>query len=119
MYNFVVEKLNANDAEYILTKYLVADNSFVKKGQSFAEIETSKTAVVLDAPCDGYIVKKINENSKIKVGEIICAFSKDKLSNLKSRKKNLTNNNKLNKKTNKKLKVSRPYVSSKDDAKKK
>ena len=67
MHNFVIEKLNTIDDEYVLQKYLVPNNNFVKKGQSFVEIETSKTAVVLDAPCDGYIIRKVDENSKIKV----------------------------------------------------
>ena len=110
MHNFVIEQLNANDDEYVLIKYLVPNNNFVKKGQSFAEIETSKTVVVLDAPCDGYIIRKVDENFKIKVGEIICAFSKDKLSNLDSTKEKLINKNNLNKKETVGFQVSRPYM---------
>ena len=110
MHNFVIEQLNANDDEYVLIKYLVPNNNFVKKGQSFAEIETSKTTVVLDAPCDGYIIRKVDENFKIKVGEIICAFSKDKLSNLDSTKEKLINKNNLNKKETVGFQVSRPYM---------
>ena len=68
MHNFVIEQLNANDEEYVLLKYLISNNQFVKKNQSFVEIETSKTAIVLDAPCDGYLVIKIEEDSKINQG---------------------------------------------------
>jgi|TARA_B100000315_G_C14586545_1_gene593335 pyruvate/2-oxoglutarate dehydrogenase complex dihydrolipoamide acyltransferase (E2) component len=97
MHNFVIEKLNTIDDEYVLQKYLVPNNHFVKKGQSFVEIETSKIAVELDAPCDGFIVRKVDENSKIKVGDIICSFFKDKLSDAQLTNVKLINKKNINK----------------------
>ena len=84
MHNFAIEQLNSNDDEYTLTKDLVLDNEFVKKGQPFVEIETSKVSVTLDAPCDGYIKINVKENETMKVGDIICSFSKDKSQDTKN-----------------------------------
>jgi pyruvate/2-oxoglutarate dehydrogenase complex dihydrolipoamide acyltransferase (E2) component len=113
MHNFIIEKLNTNDDEYILIKYLVSNNHFVKKDQPFVEIETSKTTIVLDAPCDGFIIQKVKENSKIKVGDIISSFSKDKLTSIEPIKKKLENDK--NKKYETGYKVSRPYNHSNND----
>jgi len=113
MHNFIIEKLNTNDDEYILIKYLVPNNHFVKKDQSFVEIETSKTTIVLDAPCDGFIIKKVKENSKIKVGDTICSFSKNKLTGIQPIKKKLENDK--NKKYETGYKISRPYNHLKND----
>ena len=109
MHNFVIEQLNANDDEYVLLKYLIPNNHFVKKDQSFVEIETSKTAVVLDAPCDGYLVKKVEEDSKIKPGDIICSFSEKKLNEADLAKEKSINKVKEAKKKQEGFKVSRPY----------
>jgi len=109
MHNFVIEQLNANDDEYVLLKYLIPNNHFVKKDQSFVEIETSKTAVVLDAPCDGYLVKKVEEDSKIKPGDIICSFSEKKLNEADLAKEKSINKVKEAKTKQEGFKVSRPY----------
>ncbi len=121
MHNFAVEQLNSNDDEYTLTKYLVLDNEFVKKGQSFVEIETSKVSVTLDAPCDGYIKIKVKESESMKVGDIICSFSKDKPQNTKNKTNYINQKNNFNDKKNikgKELKVTRPYKKLKDNGNK-
>jgi len=121
MHNFAIEQLNSNDDEYTLTKYLVLDNEFVKKSQSFVEIETSKVSVTLDAPCDGYIKINVKENETMKVGDIICSFSKDKSQDTKNITNDINQKNNLNDQKNSKseeFKVNRPYKKLKENSNK-
>jgi pyruvate/2-oxoglutarate dehydrogenase complex dihydrolipoamide acyltransferase (E2) component len=59
------------DDEVLIQKLFFTNNDKVKKNDELLEIETSKTAIVLESPVDGFIEYKFKEGQSIKVGEII------------------------------------------------
>lgn len=59
------------DDEVIIQNFFFSNNDKVKAKDDILEIETSKTAIVLESPVDGFIEYKFEEGQSIKVGEII------------------------------------------------
>lgn len=64
----VLERLNVNDDEHMFVGFLVEDGSHVEKGTPVAEVETSKSAVELEAPESGQIHFLAQPGQILKVG---------------------------------------------------
>jgi sugar O-acyltransferase (sialic acid O-acetyltransferase NeuD family) len=77
MADLKIEKLNANDEDYLIVSIHVDDNSVVRMGQLVAEIETSKTVVEISAPADGYIRFHYQSGTRIRPGDILANVSSD------------------------------------------
>src|SRR4051812_13755783 len=60
---------NANDTAATLVAWLVQPGSQVKRGQQVALFETSKAAVEIDAPNDGWLVAMAKVGEMIEVGK--------------------------------------------------
>lgn len=54
---FNMPKLGMDMEEGTIVKWLKAEGDAVKKGEAFAEIETDKSTVEVEAPCDGTVLK--------------------------------------------------------------
>jgi pyruvate/2-oxoglutarate dehydrogenase complex dihydrolipoamide acyltransferase (E2) component len=59
------------DEEVLIQNFFFSDNDKVKKNDELLVIETSKTAIVLESPVDGFVEYKFKEGQSIKVGTII------------------------------------------------
>jgi pyruvate/2-oxoglutarate dehydrogenase complex dihydrolipoamide acyltransferase (E2) component len=72
MAEMILERLNVNDDEYVLRSWLVAEGSHVTPGTAIVEVETSKTAVEIEATEAGPITFLAGAGQVVKVGEPIC-----------------------------------------------
>ncbi|MEA2780443.1 MAG: hypothetical protein QOK29_1987 [Rhodospirillaceae bacterium] len=64
----VLPQANANDTAATLVAWLVQPGSQVKRGQQVALFETSKAAVEIDAPDDGWLVAMAKVGEMVEVG---------------------------------------------------
>jgi pyruvate/2-oxoglutarate dehydrogenase complex dihydrolipoamide acyltransferase (E2) component len=63
---------HVNDESVMLVKWLAADGSQVKAGQSLVVIETSKATTEVEAPRAGYLRHGAAEGTEVPVGGIFC-----------------------------------------------
>lgn len=74
MIKITIPKENANDDIVIVGEFLVTDGSKVSKGQSIAELETSKVNFTLNAPEGGFIQYKCEEGAIMEVGATLAVI---------------------------------------------
>jgi pyruvate/2-oxoglutarate dehydrogenase complex dihydrolipoamide acyltransferase (E2) component len=67
----IVPKDNVNDEEVIVLQINFKSSEKVQKGDHILDLETSKTAISIDAPCDGYLDLKVSEGEEILVGSLL------------------------------------------------
>jgi pyruvate/2-oxoglutarate dehydrogenase complex dihydrolipoamide acyltransferase (E2) component len=67
----IVPKENVNDEEVIVQKINFKSKDKVKKGDHVIDLETSKTALEIESPCDGFIDIKVSEGDEISVGSVL------------------------------------------------
>lgn len=72
----MISKESVSDDSYLVLENCVENGSYVKKGDSIAILETSKTVFEITSPSDGYIYYIYNENEEVPEGEIFGAVSK-------------------------------------------
>ena len=53
--DILVEKINVSDDKFLLSKMFVKNGDKVSKGTKIYTIESSKAAIEVEAPCEGYI----------------------------------------------------------------
>jgi len=66
------EKDNVNDEEVIVIKIYFKNGEKIKKGDHILDLETSKTAIEVESPEDGYLKIFVNEDQEIPIGK--CLF---------------------------------------------
>ena len=67
----IVPKENVNDEEVIIQKINFKPNDKLKKGDHVMDLETSKTAIEIISPCDGFLHLNVYENGEIPVGSLL------------------------------------------------
>ena len=67
----IVPKENVNDDEVIVQNINFKSKDKVKKYDPIIDLETSKTAIEIESPCDGYVVIKVSEGDEIPVGSVL------------------------------------------------
>ena len=67
----IVPKENVNDDEVIVQNINFKSKDKVKKYDPIIDLETSKTAIGIESPCDGYVVIKVSEGDEIPVGSVL------------------------------------------------
>lgn len=68
----LVPKENNNDESVIITKIHFKNGDYVEKEQELFEFETSKTAIVIEAPRSGYVQCQYNEGDEVAVNSVVC-----------------------------------------------
>ena len=63
-------KSDADDT-MLVSKMYFSNNDEIKEGDELMDLETSKTAVVIEAPGNGFVEYKVNLDSSVEVGEIL------------------------------------------------
>ena len=72
---FDMPKLGMDMEEGTIVKWLKAEQETIKQGEPFAEIETDKSTVEVEAPCDGVILKYYYpEGETLEIGKHIAAI---------------------------------------------
>lgn len=71
-------RLGVNDDLVFLARWEVADGDEVSKGQTIADIETTKETSEIAASVAGRIKKLVDEGQDVKVGDIIAVISDDR-----------------------------------------
>lgn len=69
-----VPRLNSVDDTYLLTAWLVESGAAVTSGQPLATLESSKAAVDLEAPADGFVRCAAAVGSDCAVGDVIAVI---------------------------------------------
>lgn len=69
-----VPKDTVSDETYRLLAYIQANGSFIAKGSSVCEMETSKTVIEISSPESGYLFFAFSEGADVPVGGIIAAI---------------------------------------------
>jgi len=84
----IAPKSNADDA-VLVKKLYFSNGDKVNKQDELLVLETSKTAIIIDSPVDGYIEYCVSSEDYINVGEILIRFhdSKKSVSKLKKSSK--------------------------------
>ena len=67
----IVPKENVNDEEVIVQKINYKSNDKITKGDHVMDLETSKTAIEIVSPCDGFLNLLVSENDEIPVGSLL------------------------------------------------
>ncbi len=89
----IVPKENVNDEEVVVQSINFKSKDKVKKGDHVIDLETSKTSIEIESPCDGFIDIKVCEGDEIAVGSVLFEVL-ESLDELKKNKSNITTNNK-------------------------
>lgn len=105
----IVPKENVNDEEVVVQSINFKSRDKVKKGDHVMDLETSKTAIEIESPCDGFIDIKVSEGDEISVGSILFEVL-ESLDEIKQNKNNITTNNKSTTNNNE----SKNYIFTKD-----
>ena len=64
-----------DNAQALLEKWLVAENSQVKKGEALVTVVMVKATIDIEAPTDGYIIKILIPNGEsFALGSILATF---------------------------------------------
>ena len=71
MYKIFTPQSNSNDEFVFIAEWKFKNNEFVKKGDHLLSIETSKVVEEIFSENEGYLEKLYDENSKVKVGEVV------------------------------------------------
>ena len=74
----VIKKEGVSDNSYKIIELYAQNGSWVKEGDLILCFETSKTAIDIESPTDGYIFFDINENDEVKIGITIAVISDEK-----------------------------------------
>ena len=88
MYKIFTPQSNSNDEFVFIAEWKFKNNEFVKKGDHLLSVETSKVVEEIFSENEGYLEKLYDENSKVKVGEVVGILNDKKKFNLN---KNLNN----------------------------
>ena len=88
MHKIFTPQSNVNDEFVFIAEWKFKNNEFVKKGDHLLSIETSKVVEEIFSENEGYLEKLYDENSKVKVGEVVGILNDKKKFNLN---KNLNN----------------------------
>jgi acetyltransferase-like isoleucine patch superfamily enzyme len=70
-------QLNPNDTEVLLVEWLVPDGTTVVAGQPICVVETTKSAVEIEAPAAGYLRHRVKTGSRIPVQAVVGLVSSD------------------------------------------
>ncbi|MDB9859522.1 2-oxo acid dehydrogenase subunit E2 [Gammaproteobacteria bacterium] len=89
----IVPKENVNDDEVIVQSINFKSKDKVKKGDHIIDLETSKTAIEIESPCDGFLDIKVSEGDEISVGSVLFEVL-ESLDELKQNENNITTDNK-------------------------
>jgi pyruvate/2-oxoglutarate dehydrogenase complex dihydrolipoamide acyltransferase (E2) component len=84
----IAPKSNADDT-VLVRKLYFSDGDKVNKQDELLDLETSKTAIIIDSPLDGYVEYCVSSGDSVNVGEIIIRIhdSKKSVSKLKKSSK--------------------------------
>ena len=75
----LVPKENNNDQVVMISKLYGSSGDFIEEGADLIEFETSKTAVVLEAPCSGYITFLHGVGDEVEVNSVVCVIAAEQL----------------------------------------
>jgi len=89
----IVPKENVNDEEVIVQSINFKSKDKVKKGDHIVDLETSKTAIEIESPCDGFLDIKVSEGDEISVGSVLFEVV-ESLDELEQNKNNIRTDNK-------------------------
>ena len=76
--DILVPKDNNNDEVVMISKLNIPNGNFVEKGADLMEFETSKTAVVLQAPISGYVSYAFLEGDEVAVNSVVCSIDEQR-----------------------------------------
>lgn len=71
----IVPQINANDETVTLVAMAVSNGERVTLGQQLCVLETSKTALEIEAEHDGFVFFLREKGEELRVGETLCVFS--------------------------------------------
>ncbi len=77
VHEIISPKSNADKA-MLVRKLYFSNNDYVRKGDELLDLETSKTAIILDTQIEGYIEYKIGEGDSISVGVVVICIHDEK-----------------------------------------
>ena len=72
-----VPKDNVNDDEVIVREINFKSTEKIMKGDHILDLETSKTAIEILSPCDGYLHLSVKEGDEIKIGSLLFEVTDD------------------------------------------
>ena len=67
----IINHLGVNDDHATLVEWVVEKGQFVKKGETIAEVETTKVAIEIDAEGEGYFQPVILAGDTFEIGQLI------------------------------------------------
>jgi acetyltransferase-like isoleucine patch superfamily enzyme len=72
-----VPLLGANEESVLVARWLVADGERVRAGQPVCDVETTKTAIALEAGADGVVLRIVAEGGEARVGSAVALIGDD------------------------------------------
>jgi sugar O-acyltransferase (sialic acid O-acetyltransferase NeuD family) len=66
--------LNANEDQAVLTRWAIENGQHARKGETLCVVETTKTAMDVDAPADGFVHQIAREGARIATGSVIAVL---------------------------------------------
>jgi acetyltransferase-like isoleucine patch superfamily enzyme len=72
-----VPLLGANEDSVLVARWLVTDGERVKAGQPVCDVETTKTAIALEAGADGVVLRVVEAGEEARVGSAVALIGPD------------------------------------------
>lgn len=72
--DFVLPRINVNDNDVEVVKWLAKDGDQVEKGGDLVEVSTSKATVILESPASGFVKCHFAKGDVVSVGKVIASI---------------------------------------------
>jgi len=70
-----LSKETVSDDRYLVVSLPIASGTYVEKGQTLAEFETSKSTMEIESPAAGYFFTRLQEGQELEVGGLVGLIS--------------------------------------------
>jgi len=77
IHEIISPKLNA-DKVMLVRKLYFSNNDYVRKGDELLDLETSKTAIILDTKIEGYVEYRVKEKDSVNIGSVVVCIHDEK-----------------------------------------
>jgi len=81
MTKIIIEKYNVSDIDYLVNDIYINSGEKLAKDQLIATLESSKAAIDIESPCDGYLYHKFIKGTMVSVGNLVAVITEDPVLN--------------------------------------
>lgn len=81
MTKIIIEKYNVSDIDYLVNDIYINSGEKLAQNQLIATLESSKAAIDIESPCDGYLYHKFIKGTLVSVGNLVAVITEEPVLN--------------------------------------